>query len=125
MSIKQRLEQISLPEAFATQVPPLGDADLAFVQRAMAEIAPDWAVEMSCVSAEEVCLILVPDDGDDSTGPSFMISREAYGLRIYQLHWDAASEVGVFASMNDVVQVLRSRLAFCIDMRLPASVTLH
>jgi hypothetical protein len=126
MSIKRRVEElVSLVSAFTAQVPPLGDSDLAVVRRAMAEIAPDWAVELSTLSDEDTTLIVVPDDGDDSTGPSFVVSRETYGLRIDQLHWDAVTEVGVFASMKDVVQVLRARLAFCLDATVPPSVTLH
>ena len=125
MSIKRRLEQSRPSTAFAAQVPPLGEAELAFVQRAMADIAPDWAVELTGICDSEASLIVVPDDGEDTTGPTFVINREADGLRLHQLHWDATSEIGVFASMNDVVQVLRTRLAFCIDMTVPAYVTLH
>ena len=46
MPIKRRFEQNGLLTNFAAPVPPLGDTDLALVQRAMAEIAPDWAVEL-------------------------------------------------------------------------------
>ena len=69
------------------------------VQRAMAEIAPDWAVELEGICTEEATLVVVPEDGDDAIGPSFVISRETYGLRVDQVHWDALTEVGVFASL--------------------------
>jgi len=68
---------------------------------------------------------VVPEDGDDASGPSFLVSRETYGLRIDQVHWDVVTEVGVFASMYDVVDVLRSRLSFCNGLGTPVSVTLH
>jgi hypothetical protein len=125
MSTKRRSEPTSLAAAFAVQLPPLGDADLVYMQRAMAEIAPDWAVEMEGICSDEAALVVVPEDGDDATGPSFVVSRETYGLRLSQLHWDTMTEVGVFASLTDVVTALQVRLAFCIDMTLPASVTLH
>jgi hypothetical protein len=125
MSIKRRFEHVSFPMAFTAQVPPLAEADLAVVQRAMAEIAPDWAVQLDGICADEATLVLVPDDGDDAAGPSFVISRETYGLRVDQVHWDAVTEVGVFASLNDVLEVLRIRLTFCSDSAVPASVTLH
>jgi hypothetical protein len=70
-------------------------------------------------------LVLVPDDGDDLVGPSFVISRETYGLRVDQVHWDALTEVGVFASLNEVLKVLHARLACCIDTVIPASITVH
>jgi hypothetical protein len=125
MPIKRRFEQNSLVTTFAAPVPPLGDSELALVQRAMAEIAPDWAVALESICVDETTLVLVPDDGDDRSGPSFVISREAYGLRVDQVHWDEVTEVGVFASLTDVLQVLRPRLAFCIDSTVPASATIH
>jgi hypothetical protein len=111
MAIKRRLEQMSLETTFAASVPPLGKADLALVQRAIAEITPDWAVALEGISAEEATLVLVPDDGDDRSGPSFVISRETYGLRVDQVQWD--------------LEVLRLRLAFCMDRIVPGSATLH
>ncbi len=125
MSIKRRIEPNSLVTTFAAPVPPLGDTDLALVQRAMAEIAPDWAVALESICVGETTLVLVPDDGDDRSGPSFVISREAYGLRVDQVHWDEVTEIGVFASLTDILQVLRLRLAFFIDSAVPASATIH
>ena len=91
----------------------------------MAEIAPEWTVELQGISSEEASLVLTPEDGDDATGPSFMISRETYGFRLDQVHWDALMECGVYASLHDVVAVLAARLAFYPDLAVPASVTLH
>ena len=54
-----------------------------------------------------------------------MISRETYGFRLDQVHWDVVTEFGVFASLNDVVAALGARLAFFPDMATPASVTVH
>jgi hypothetical protein len=125
MATKPRYENITLAGGLAAQVPALGDADLIYMQRAIAEIAPDWAVELEGICAEEATLVVVPDDGDDASGPSFVVSRETYGLRVNQVHWDVVTEVGVFASLTDVITALQVRLAFCIDMAVPASVTLH
>jgi hypothetical protein len=126
MATKRRYEQITLARGLAGQISaPFGDADLAYLQRAMAEIAPDWAVELEGICAEEATLVVVPDDGDDASGPSFVVSRETYGLRVDQVHWETMTEVGVFVSLSDVVTALQFRLAFCIDMAVPASVTLH
>jgi hypothetical protein len=125
MAYKRRSEHNSLVTAFAAPVAPLGDTDLALVQRAMAEVAPDWAVALESTRVDETTLVLVPDDGDDQSGPSFVISREAYGLRVDQVHWDEVTEIGAFASLTDVVEVLSLRLAFCSDNTVPASATIH
>ncbi len=125
MSTKRRYEYISLAGGFAARIAPLGQTELAFLQRAMADIAPDWAVALEGTSAEEATLVVVPEDGDDATGPSFVVSRETYGLRVDQVHWDTLTEVGVYAALADVVTALQVRLAFCIDTTVPASITIH
>jgi len=125
MSNKRRSELISLVATFAAQIPPLGETERTYVQQAMAAIAPDWSVEKDGVSAEDATLVVVPDDGDDASGPSFVISRETYGLRVNQVHWDVVTEVGVFASLTDVVTALQARLAFCTDKTTPPSISVH
>jgi hypothetical protein len=125
MPIKRRSDQISCDTAVTVRVPSLGEADLLLVRRALMEIAPDWSVDLVGICSEETTLVLLPEDGDDLMGPSFVISREACGLRMDQVHWDALTEVGVFDSMYDVLDALRIRLAFCVAGAAPASVTLH
>jgi hypothetical protein len=118
-------DQASPDQAFTAQVPRIGAADLAMVQAAMAECAPEWSVELQGTCADEATLVVLPEDGEDAVGPSFLVSRETYGLRLDQLHWDVVTEVGVYASMTDVVDVLRLRLAFRGSSIGPACVTLH
>jgi hypothetical protein len=126
MSLIKRFGLQPTPDlAFGVRVRPIGGAELALVQAAMAEAAPEWAVELQGMCADEATLVLLPEDGEDSVGPSFMISRETYGFRIDQVHWDAVTEIGVYATMHDIIDILRLRLAFCTGLEAPASVTLH
>jgi|GEM_PF-2611002 len=125
MSTKRPETQSSLDLAFTMRARALGDADLASMQFVLGEIAPEWSVELQGICAEEASLVLLPEDGDDTNGPSFVISRESYGFRLDQVHWDTMTEVGVFSSLCGVVSALRPRLAFCIAMAVPAGVTLH
>lgn len=125
MSIKRLGHHSSQTSTFAAPVRPLGDSDLALVQSAMAEIAPEWSVELQGICVEEATLVLLPEGGDDAMGPSFMISRETYGFRLDQVHWDVLTEFGVFASLNEVVAAIGDRLAFCPGIAVPASVMIH
>jgi hypothetical protein len=125
MSIKRLGYHTSQDSTFAAPARPLGDSDLALVQSGMAEIAPEWSVELHGICVEEATLVLLPEGGDDAMGPSFMISRETYGFRLDQVHWDVLTEFGVFASLNDVVAALGVRLAFAPGMAVPDSVTIH
>jgi hypothetical protein len=117
----QRSEILALPP----RVRSIGHAEYLFVQMAMADIARQWSVELLGASADDSTLVLVPEDGDDAVGPSFMICRESYGFRLDQVHWDTVTEIGIFASIGDVVDTLRTRLAHWSRLVAPSSVTLH
>jgi hypothetical protein len=111
--------------ALAGPIPPLGDADLTYLRNAIEEIAPDCSVELEGICPQDATLVVVPEDGDDFAGPSFVVSRETYGLRVSQVQWDEISEIGVFASLSDVVLALEVRLVFTLETTLPPTVTLH
>jgi hypothetical protein len=125
MSVRRPSDLIKLNSAIAVRPQPLCEADLAAVRHAIAHIAPDWSVELEGASPDEATLVLLPVDGDDSIGPSFIVSREPGGFRVDQIHWDSPTEVGVFSSLGDVIATLRLRLAFCSGGVSSASVTLH
>jgi hypothetical protein len=125
MSIKRLGHLPSLGSTFSVPVRPLGNADLMLVQNAMEDIAPEWSVELHGICVDEATLVLLPEGGDDAMGPAFLISRETYGFRLDQVHWDVVTEFGVFASLDDVVTALGVRLAFFPGMTIPASMTVH
>jgi hypothetical protein len=99
--------------------------DLQIVEAMLADIAPQWSVELHGTSAEDTSLIILPEDGEDSLGPSLMISREDYGLRLDQIHWDELTEMGTFSTLGDVVDAIAGILQTYSDFKLPASVTIH
>jgi hypothetical protein len=125
MSIKRPGIQTTQDLAFPVQVRPLGQRELAFVQRAMAAIAPAWSVELEGIRAEEATLVLLPEDGDDAKGPAFMISRETCSFRVDQVHWDVVTEVGTFAALKEVVEALALQLATWTSPGITASSTVH
>jgi hypothetical protein len=125
MPIKRPSYQISPDIAFTVPVRPLAGSDLISMQLAVGELAPEWSVELHGICAEQATLVLLPAAGDDANGPSFVISRETYGFRLDQVHWDTMTEVGIYTSLMDVVSALRPHVAFCNAMAAPAGVTLH
>ena len=125
MTTKRAGTQIASPTGLAVPVEPLGQADLALMRRAMSEIAPGWSVDLQGICADEATLVLLPEGGDDSRGPSFLISRETYGFRVDQVHWETLSEVGVFASMGEVVGAIWMCLSFRGDGTTAMSLTIH
>lgn len=123
MSIKRTGYQTDRISASAVPARSIASDEVALVQRAMSAIAPNWSVETQ--ATDDATVIVLPEDGDDAAGPTFMISRETYGFRLDQVHWDVLTEVGFFASMNDVVAALDLHLACGTAAGAPASATLH
>jgi hypothetical protein len=111
--------------AFAIAPQPLGQADWLNLQNLVAEMAPDWSVELIGICSDEASLVIVPEDGDDALGPTFAISRETYGLRLDKLHWDELTEVGVFACLDEVVDAVSELIDASSGYSKPAFVTLH
>lgn len=107
------------------RIEPLGDRERIVVEHALADIAPEWSVELQGICTEEAALIVLPEDGDDTFGPSFAISRDAFGLRLDQIHWDELTEIGVFASMCDLLDAMCVQLSGWSDFARPAKATIH
>jgi hypothetical protein len=103
---------------------PLCMGDVAMVAEAIADVAPDWSVELQGICADEASLIMLPEAADDAIGPSFVVQKAACGFRLDQFHWDAFSEIGAFPTMNDVVHAVRARLEH-IAATTPASLLRH
>ena len=125
MSIKRPGYQVNAEPVYTVPLRPIGGADLDFVRRAMADIAPSWSVELEGICADEATLVLLPEDGDDANGPSFMISQEDCLFRLDQVHWDVMTELGSFAAIADLVIALRVRLAGTPDAGDTAQFTIH
>ena len=125
MSFKRPASQLSQDLALAMRARPLGRADLVLMRAAMAEAAPDWSVELQGICSDEATLVLLPEDGEDAMGPSLLVSRDSQGFRVDQVHWDVVTEIGIYASLLDVVDVLRLHLAFCSRFGVPALMTVH
>lgn len=104
---------------------PLCDRDLRIVQTMLLEIAPEWSVELHGICSDEATLVVLPEDGEDALGPSFAITRETYGLRLDQIHWDELTELGVYPSLNSVIDIMARILSDRTDFALPPSVTVH
>jgi hypothetical protein len=125
MSNKRSVDPFCDKATLAVDLRPLGVADLAVVQHLLGEIAPQWSAELQGYCDDEAVLALVPEDGDDEIGPSFVISRETLGLRVDQVHWDVVTEIGTFPSLNEVMRTIRLRLLVCAGGPAPVSYSLH
>ena len=106
-------------------VEPIGLGELRYLRDALAEFAPDWCAELDGICADEATLVVVPDSGDDMTGPSFVVSRESYGYRLDLVHWDNMQGIGLFPSLVDIMAAIRTRLSLDMARLHPGTASLH
>jgi hypothetical protein len=91
----------------SVQPPALGVADLQTMMEALFDVAPTWTAELHGICLNEASLIIMPEGAEDLLGPSFILSRENFGYRVDQVHWDAMTEVGAFSNFGDAVSAIR------------------
>ena len=113
----------AIPAALAVQ--QISGRDLQVVALMLADIAPQWSVELHGISIEDSSLIVLPEDGEDENGPSFAISRDGGGFRLDQIHWDELTELGTYATLGDVLDIMARSLGEFTDFQRPCSITLH
>ncbi len=104
---------------------PLNIGDLRFVRDMLAEFAPGWCAELDGICADEATLVIVPEHGDDEAGPSFVISREAFGYRLNQVHWDELRDLGIASTLADAMAAVRHILLLDAVRHHEGSRTVH
>lgn len=117
------LMSCSAPIAIAPS--PISLRDLQIVEAMLADVAPQWTVELHGVSVDDTSLIILPEDGEDALGPSFTINSSDFGLRLDQIHWDELTEIGSFTSLSAAVDAIALILRDFGAPRRLASVTIH
>ncbi|HYZ21773.1 MAG TPA: hypothetical protein VE690_06405 [Rhodopila sp.] len=109
----------------SVQPPALGVTDLRAMAEALFDVAPTWTTELQGICLDEASLIITPDGAEDLLGPSFILSRDSFGYRVDQVHWDAMTEVGAFTSFSDAVSAIRHQVSQWAPGRVPVNVTRH
>jgi hypothetical protein len=89
----------------------MGAPEAAYAAGAIADVAPDWSVELHQAFHGESSLMLMPEDADDAIGPTFVLHRRQGTFQLDQYQWDTYSEIGAFNSLRAAVLAVRRRLA--------------
>jgi hypothetical protein len=121
MSLKRSTQAAIQKPVTALPSRLLGLAEKRFVEDALSEVAPEWSVDLDGICEHDASLILLPEGGDDEMGPSFVISRECFGFRLDQLHWDQMHEVGTYPALADVISAVQFRLTSGLDLNTASS----
>jgi hypothetical protein len=90
--------------------PTLGERDLERVADAIADIAPDWTVELAGADRVDLSLVVMPEDADDELGPTYVIWRDGGSVRLDQYHRDVVAPLASRPDMGDILRLLRGYL---------------
>jgi hypothetical protein len=85
--------------------------DLDVVRALVAETAPRWSAELNQASHDEATIVVMPEAANDLIGPSFVLHRTKGRVHLDQLRWDTYRELGCFATLDEALGALRTRLA--------------
>ena len=91
--------------------PRIGFSELSWVAEAIADIAPDWSVELSQAFAGESNLVIMPEEADDTIGPTFVIYQDAGKFCIDQVQWEESNPIGVYPNLSAATQAVAIMLA--------------
>jgi hypothetical protein len=84
---------------------------MAYAYGAIADLAPDWSIELHETPSGEASLMLMPEDADDEVGPTFVLRSDDGAFFLARYRWDRYSEVGEFYSLPDAMLAVRRELA--------------
>lgn len=100
-----------MPAKIQASSAALGPGALAYASGAIADVAPDWSVELHETFPGETSLMLMPEAADDTIGPTFVLHCRASGFQLDQYQWDTYSAIGAYGSLGDALHAVRLRLA--------------
>jgi hypothetical protein len=121
MSYKSTDIRTGANAATPSTAPSFRAADLSLFQSMVEDFAPDWSVELVGHCVEQTSLVMVPETGEDRIGPSFAVTREPCGFKLDKIRWDIVTEIGLFQSLPELLNAIRTQLAHPSS----ATVTIH
>jgi hypothetical protein len=82
---------------------PIGYNELSVVADAIADVAPDWTVELSCTFPGDANIVIMPEGADDLIGPTFLVYQDRNSFHVDQFQWDILGAVGDYSCLRDAV----------------------
>ncbi len=100
---------------------PLGPEQCRHLAAVVAELAPDWSVDLHHDVLGNATIVILPDGADDANGPSLFVHREGAAFHLEELRWGAYRKLGEYPAWGDVLRAVRIRLVW--EMPFPTTLT--
>jgi hypothetical protein len=99
----------------------LGQEQCNHLTALIAELAPDWSVELHLDVLREPMIVILPETLDDAIGPTLVVYRDETAFHLEELRGDAYRKLGDYRVWSDVLRVVWLRLF----REMPFAPTLH
>jgi hypothetical protein len=109
-----------------SQAPSRGSATLRVQQcqhvaAVVAELRPDWSVELHHNPHGKTLIVILPDDLDSALNPTIVVRGDDAIFHVEELRGDTYRKLGEHWRWGDVLRAVRSRLIW----EMPFPPTLH
>ena len=100
---------------------PLGREQCDHLAASVAELMPDWSVELHLDVLREPMVVILAENIDDDIGPTLVVYRDETAFHLEELRWDAYRKLGTYQAWAGLVRAVRVRLFW----EMPFPMTLH
>lgn len=90
----------------------LGPAQRAQVAAALWHFLPEWSVELTGGEGEAQSIVVLPEDGEDETGPALVVSHQNGCYFIDAFQWDDYWNIGEYKEWSDVLRRVQMTVAW-------------
>ena len=100
---------------------PLGREQCNHLTAVVAELMPDWSVELHLDMLRKPMIVILPENLDDAIGPTLVVYGGDTAFQVKELRWDACRKLGDYRLWTDVLRAVWLRLFW----EMPFAPTLH
>ncbi len=119
MLLEQIADRPSVPTASGPE--PLGPWQCRHIAAVVAELVPDWSVELHHDIFGNLTIVILPKDLDDDNGPTLFVHREGSTYQLEELRWGGYRKLDDYREWADVLRAVRIRLIW--EMPYPTTLT--
>jgi hypothetical protein len=104
---ENRLSQLS-----TSALEPLGAGRRQHLAGVVAGFVPDWSVELHYDEYGKAAIVIMPEDMDDTIGPTLIVSTTGPDFDLDELRCDVYHNLGQHLSWSDILRAVRVKLAW-------------
>ena len=100
---------------------PLGAGRCRHLAAVIAEVVPDWVVQLHYDEHGKAAIVIMPENPDDVVGPTLIVYTSGSAFHLDELHCDAYRRLCEHRGWTDILRAVQIRLIW--EMAFPT--TLH